>query len=189
MKRDKASLVHRPRVLKATQVTLKDGRLATIRQAVPDDAQAATDFVNIVTGENKFLLRERVTWTIDEERQTLASADGQTRVFFVAVISGRLSGMHDITRGKWSKNAHVAELAISCLPDCRGVGLGTALLSKGIAWARSVAVRKLTLHALATNERAIGLYRKMGFVDEARLRGQYIIDGEPIDDLFMALWL
>jgi RimJ/RimL family protein N-acetyltransferase len=171
------------------QVTLKDGRVALIRQAVPDDAQAATDYVRTITSEKTYLLRDRVTWTIDEERKTIAAADGKDGVFIIAEISGRLCGMITFARGRWPKNAHVADLGITCLPDCRGVGLGTALMTMGIEWARSVGVKKLTLTVFATNDRAMALYLKMGFKEEARLKGQFNVDGKLVDAVHMALWL
>lgn len=178
-----------PRMTDVTRTRLTDGRAAVIRPAVPDDAQMITDFVNVIGAEGRFVLRERATWSIAEERKTLGAADGQRAAFFVAEVAGRLSGMINLSRGQWTKDAHLAELGMSCLPDCRGVGLGTALLARGMAWARSVGVRKLTLEVFASNDRAIALYRKAGFVEEARLRGQYLIDGQPVDGVLMALWL
>jgi RimJ/RimL family protein N-acetyltransferase len=175
--------------MEVTHIRLKDGRSAVLRQAVPDDAAAITEFVNIVGAEGRFVLRERATWTLDEERRTLAGADGRFSIFFVAEISGRLSGLINLSRGRWVKDAHLAEFGISCLPECRGIGLGKALLRRGIEWARSVGVRKLTLEVFSTNEPAIGLYRRMGFVEEARLRGQYMIDEQPVEGVLMALWL
>lgn len=175
--------------MEGTRVQLRDGRTAVIRQAVPDDAPAITEYVNIIGAEGRFVLRERATWTIDEERRTLAAADGQHAVFFVARIDGRLSGLINLTRGRWTKDAHLAEFGMSCLPDCRGIGLGTALLTRGMSWARSVGVRKLTLEVFGTNDRAIALYRKMGFSEEARLQGQYVIEGRPVEGVLMAAWL
>jgi RimJ/RimL family protein N-acetyltransferase len=172
-----------------TRVRLKDGRSALVRRATPDDAASITEFVNLVGAERRFVLRERATWTLDEERATLAAATGEYTVFFVAELSGQLAGLINLSRGRWPKDSHVAEFGMSCRPDCRGVGLGTALLSTGIQWARSVGVRKLTLEVFASNDRAIQLYRKAGFAEEARLRGQYIIEQEPVDSLLMALWL
>ncbi|MGC2289092.1 MAG: GNAT family N-acetyltransferase [Thermoplasmata archaeon] len=163
--------------------------MAVIRPAVPDDAESITELVNVVGAEGKFVLRERATWTIEEERRTLAAADGRHGVFFLADVLGRVSGLINLGRGIWAKDAHLAELGMSCLPDCRRVGLGTALLSRGIGWARWVGVSKLTLHVFANNDPAIALYRKMGFNEEARLRGQYRIDGQPVDSVLMALWL
>ena len=172
-----------------THVILKDGRAAVIRPAVPDDASSITDYVDRIGAEKRFVLRERATWTLDQERATLAAADGRQAVFLVAEISGHLSGMIHIARGQWAKDAHLAELGMSCLPDCRRVGLGTALLSRGIEWGRTVGVTKLTLEVFASNEGAIALYRRAGFIEEARLKGQYVIDGQPVDSLLMAQWL
>lgn len=168
---------------------LKDGRTAFLRAATPGDAEAITDLVNVVGAESQFTLRERATWTMEEERRTLATADARSRVFFVAEVDGHICGLINLARGQWKKDAHVAELGMSCLPGYRGLGLGSALLSRGIEWARAVGVRKLTLEVFATNEVAIALYRAKGFAEEARLRRQYEIDGKPTDSLLMVLWL
>src|SRR5579859_4499744 len=142
---------------------LKDGRSARIRQATSEDAESITDLVNVVSAERTLVLRERATWTIEEERRTLSAADGTGSVFFVGEIEGRVCGLINLARGRWVKDAHTADLGMSCLPEVRGIGLGAALLSRGIEWARSVGVRKLNLEVFATNTRAIALYRKMGF--------------------------
>lgn len=171
-----------------TTVQLRDGREARIRRATPEDAESITDFVNLIGSERRFVLRERATWSLDEERATLAAAAGNEGAFFVAEIAGRISGLLNVARGRWSKDTHLAEFGMSCRADCRGVGLGSALLTAGIEWAQSVGVQKLTLEVFATNESAIALYRKMGFVEEARLRGQYVIDGQRVDSILMARW-
>jgi ribosomal protein S18 acetylase RimI-like enzyme len=87
------------------------------------------------------------------------------------------------------KNAHTAQLGVAVRKDARGLGLGTALMKAGIGWARSVGVRKLTLGVFASNDRAVRLYRGLGFVEEGRLRGQVILGGVPVDELLMALWV
>ena len=172
-----------------TEILLRDGRVAALRIAVPDDAPAITDFVNIVGRETRWVLRERATWSIEEERRTLGAADGKESAFFIAEIDGRLSGLLNIARGGWPKNAHVAEFGMACLPDCRRVGLGTAILRHALDWARSVGVQKVTLEVFATNEPAIALYRKFGFQEEGRRRREFHIDGELTDGVLMALWL
>jgi RimJ/RimL family protein N-acetyltransferase len=179
----------RGRVSGNIQVRLKGDRIATVRPATADDAQTITELVNIVGAERRFVLRERATWSLEEERTTLASAGGHRAAFFVAEVDGSIRGIINLRRGEWSKDRHLAELGMSCLPEYRSIGLGTALLERGIEWARSVGVRKLTLEVFATNVAAIALYRKKGFQEEARLRGQYVIDGAPIDGVLMALWL
>lgn len=176
-------------MLGATRVRLKDGREASIRPASPADAEAVTDLVNSVGAESRFVLRERATWSLEEERRTFASADGSRSVFFVCELAGRIVGLLNLARGAWKKDRHVAEFGMSCLREYRGIGVGSALLDRGVAWARALGVRKLTLEVFATNDPAIGLYRKAGFAEEARLRDQYIIDGQPVDGVLMSLWL
>ena len=175
--------------METTAIRLNDGRTGLIRVAVPDDAEAITAYVNLIGAEGTFVLRDRATWTIEEERRTLGTADGRQSVFFVAEIGGQLAGMITLARGRWAKDAHQAEFGMSCRPDCRGIGLGTALLKRGLEWATSAGVRKLCLEVFATNERAIKLYRKMGFEEEGRRKGQYMIDGALVDEVLMAKWL
>jgi RimJ/RimL family protein N-acetyltransferase len=146
------------------------------------------DYINVVGPGSRFILAGRATWTLEEERQTLAAADGKESVSYLAEISGRISGMINLWRGKFPKTAHVASFGMGCAPDCTGIGLGTALLSQGIDWARSAGVCKLAMGVFASNDRAIALYRKMGFAEEGRLRGQFMLDGELIDEIRMALW-
>ena len=50
-------------------------------------------------------------------------------------------------------------------PAARGQGVGCALLERLIAEARGIGYRQLRLETLDFMERAIGLYRSLGFVD------------------------
>lgn len=168
---------------------MKDGRSAILRPASPDDAAATVDLVNSVAADKKLLMSERAPFTVEEERKTLKEGPRRNHAFFVAEVSGRLIGLMDVRRGEWEKNAHVGNLGISLLPEYRGLDLGSALMHVGIEWARVAGIRKLTLGVFATNERAIALYEKLGFVEEARLKGQVILDGMPVDEILMALWL
>ncbi len=172
-----------------TSVRLKDGRSAFVRRAVPGDAESITELVNIVGAERRWTLRERATWTLDQERATIAAADGTRSVFLVAEVDGRVAGILYLARGQWPKNEHVAELSMSCLPAARGVGLGTALLEAAVQWARSVGVRKLSLEVFSSNEPAVRLYRKLGFLEEGRLRREFEVEGKLVDGVWMARWL
>lgn len=61
-----------------------------------------------------------------------------------------------------SADPHVL-VDISLLPDCRGKGLGTALIAHAQALA-GAAGRALTLHVLHANPAAQRLYARLGFV-------------------------
>ena len=72
----------------------------------------------------------------------------------------------------------------------RGQGIGQKLLEAGIAWARNAGAHKMALHVWPHNERAIALYRKLGFEHEGRLVKHFRRNnGELWDCLLMGLVL
>jgi ribosomal protein S18 acetylase RimI-like enzyme len=60
------------------------------------------------------------------------------------------------------------DIALAVARDWRGQGVGTALFETAIAFAREHGFHKLSLSVFAHNSAAIGLYRKIGFVEEGR---------------------
>lgn len=84
--------------------------------------------------------------------------------------------------------SHVFRLAIVMHPGFLGQGIGTTLIRDLMEWAKqSPRVGKIELLVRATNERAIRLYSKLGFVEEGRFRNRVRLpDGNFIDDVAMA---
>jgi RimJ/RimL family protein N-acetyltransferase len=176
-------------VFRPLRVILKDGRTAVIRRAEAADAGAVIAHVDAVGAEGIHLMTEKLGKTAKEERSIFRKADGRSGLYLVAAIGREIVGSADIARGRQVKNRHTASLGIALRRDARGVGLGSAIMRSMIDWARTVGIRKLTLGVFATNKAAIVLYRKVGFTQEGRLRGQVILNGKPVDELLMALWL
>lgn len=85
-------------------------------------------------------------------------------------------------------NAHVFLLTIVVHPGHLGHGIGKAMLQDLLHWAQSdPRVAKVELNVRAGNLRAQALYRRFGFVDEARFRNRVRrSDGMTEDDLGMA---
>ena len=86
---------------------------------------------------------------------------------------------------------HIVHLTLAVHPGWQRHGIGQALMSELIAWAREApSVEKLELHVRSSNEPAIALYRKLGFQEEGRLRGRIkLAPGAYLDDVIMALWV
>ena len=79
---------------------------------------------------------------------------------------------------------HVASMGISILSEYRGNGLGTEIMTSMIDWAtENPIIEKLSLEVWATNNRAISLYEKMGFVEEARKVRQLKYKDGSYDDM------
>jgi len=113
------------------------------------------------------------------------SRDGR---YVVAVREGRIVGHASLSPMTLEALAHVFRLTIVVHRGETGQGVGTVLMNDLIAWAREDArVRKIELNVRATNDRAIALYEKLGFVEEGRFRNRVRLpDGSFVDDLAMA---
>lgn len=100
-------------------------------------------------------------------------------------------GSLTIIGGALTRMRHTGKLEIFVHPAHRGRGIGRALMTAGIAWAEgNPALEKLGLSVFATNERAIALYRSLGFEEEGRRPREYRMeDGSFRDDVLMYRFL
>ena len=104
----------------------------------------------------------------------------------VAVSAGRIVGSIHVEPSRFG----FGEVGMAVARDWRGRGVGAALLSAAIEWARGQGLHKLSLAVFPHNAAAIALYRKFGFVDEG-LRAKHFrrASGELWDALEMGLLL
>ncbi|WOO39221.1 GNAT family N-acetyltransferase [Anaerocolumna sp. AGMB13020] len=72
------------------------------------------------------------------------------------------------------------------LKEYWGYGIGKSLLQETVAWADSNNIKKITLNVLETNEKAITLYQKFGFLVEGILRNdKFLSDGKYYNTIVM----
>lgn len=109
----------------------------------------------------------------------------------VAERGGQVVGFAFLGRkGSHPSDRHVCRLReLAVAPAAARTGVGRALLEHAVAHARARGFRKLTLSALATNQAALRLYQRAGFVVEARLVEEFFLGGRYVDDLVLALRL
>ena len=168
---------------------MKDGRTCSIRRAVEADAEVLLRNINEVGAEEEFILTERLSTTLKHEREWIRSFDNASSVLYVAEVGGRVVGQLDVRIPSFSKSKHVANLGIAIVAPFRALGIGRALMDRGLAWMKSHGIEKATLEVFSTNARAIALYRKMGFEVEGVRSRQYKIRGAYVDDVMMAKWI
>lgn len=120
-----------------------------------------------------------------------ASAVDPARQTFVAELHGQVVGAVQLgPRTSYPANAHVAVLAwLAISPEHQHLGLGRALSEHVITTARTRGFAKLTLNVLASNTRAVALYRSLGFHLEARREREFLLRGRLVDALELALHL
>lgn len=105
---------------------------------------------------------------------------------FYAVHEGRVVGWCDIIPNALEGTRHCGHLGMGVLPEHRGKGLGTRLISAALADATNKGISRVELEVFATNINAIALYRKMGFIEEGLKKRARFIDGNYVDNLVMA---
>ena len=105
------------------------------------------------------------------------------------MVDGVPAGHVLVQRRAGSHYAHVGEVAILVSNAQRGAGLGRSLMEMAIAWGQSVGLAKLSLRVFPDNQRAIALYRSLGFQDEGMVKGEVRMPSGDKDMLLMGLSL
>jgi RimJ/RimL family protein N-acetyltransferase len=160
-----------------------------VRPAAPQDAASFLDLWRAVVAEGRYVRTERVTSTVGHHRRRFRRPWTSDEAEIVAVDEGRVIGHLSVSREEGPVTRHVASLGMFVAADRRGQGVGMALLQECIRWAKAVGVEKLALSVYPDNERAIALYRKVGFEQEGRLTGHSKKSIGYRDEIVMGLWL
>ena len=147
-------------------IRLKDGRTAIFRTPSPADAAEMIEYMRKTAGETNFLLRtpEEITMTVpDEERYLQNIAESDWNCMIVCTVEGVIAGNCQIARHTKRKNCHRADVMIALLEEFWGLGIGSAMFEEMITIAKAWGLMQLELEVIEGNDRAMGLYRKMGF--------------------------
>lgn len=85
------------------------------------------------------------------------------------------------------RRSHARSLGIGIAPEWQGKGLGRLLMQRLLDWADNWAnVLRIELHVHADNDRAMALYKSLGFVEEGRHVAYSMKNGRYIDSFSMA---
>ncbi len=144
--------------------------------------------LDVVAKERKYLLLQEAPPLKAVKHFVKSNIDHRVPQVF-AVLAGRVVGWADIKPLDHPLQKHRAVLGMGVHPDFRGRGIGGALLKACLEQARRVGIEKVELSVLRSNQRAVRLYRKLGFRDEGKIARYTKIDGGYDVALLMALLL
>lgn len=160
-----------------------------VRPARPGDARSYRTMWSAVVAEGGWVRTEEVRHPVREYRRRFRRPWTADAVEIVAVDAGdRVVGYVGLARERHPATRHVATLGLAVAADRRGIGIGSALLASGFAWARAYGVEKIVLSVYPANTQAIALYRKFGFLEEGRLSRQSRKSYGYEDEILMAAW-
>ncbi|WP_301110005.1 GNAT family N-acetyltransferase [Sporosarcina sp.] len=160
-----------------------------IRSAENKDAKDLSEIRLQIDGETENLDREKGEAFIDVQGfEELIKTDTASKknLFLVAVVQDRIVGFSRCEGNSLKRFAHKVEFGVCILKDYWGYSIGKNLLKESIAWADSNGIKKITLHVLDTNEKAISLYEKFGFTTEGILKNDKVLsNGEYYSTVVM----
>ena len=159
-----------------------------IRRAEPSDAASLVELAQAVGGEEGRWILATESWrSISNERRYLKTVLRHPDATVIVAADGdHVVGRLSLSRDPHPASHHVADLGLMVAESHRRKGIGTKLLAEGVAWARTVGVRKLELHVFPWNEPAVHLYESFGFEREGYRKQHYARGDELVDAILMA---
>lgn len=167
-------------------VSLKNGKTAVLRSAEPGDAAAMIDYLKAAAGETPFLLRypDEVVLTEEDERRFLQGRlNDPSGILLNAWMDGALAANCALmSKGGQRKLRHRADVSIALRKAYWGLGLGKALLTRVLTLAKELGYEQVELEVISGNDRALGLYQRMGFVQTGRMPNAFRYDNGTYRD-------
>lgn len=164
-----------------------------IRKANESDAEQIIQHTKKVLEESSHFLGtslEEFNPTIEEEKSWLNSHNLQGLIL-VAEINKTIFGMLNFRLSTSKKFSHKGSFGMSIQEAYTNKGIGSALIKELIKWAKDDGrVEKISLEVFSNNERAIHLYKKLGFTEEGRLnKNAKLGPNEYVDDILMSIFI
>jgi RimJ/RimL family protein N-acetyltransferase len=163
--------------------------MVLIRSIVESDANAFLDLCKTLDEETQFMMLEpgeRIT-TVEQQRERIGRLLSQNnQMIFVAENNNQLVGYLAAIGGDYRRNKHSAHIVIGILQGFIGQGIGTRLFKNLESWSREHRIHRLELTVMAHNTNALGLYQKMGFQIEGTKKHSLFVNGQYVDEYYMA---
>lgn len=154
------------------RIILKNGNEAWLRNADEADGNALIEIFDATHVETDYLLSypDESSMNPEDEGQFLKKkTESANEIEIIAIVDDKVVGTAGIEAvGAKYKVRHRADFGISILKEYWGLGLGKALTAACIQCAREAGYVQLELTAVAENERALSLYRSVGFEEFGR---------------------
>ena len=159
-----------------------------IRSATPEDAEQLVELIADAesSGFMMFDPGERKISPEGLSKRIAAIENEATSDILLAEKDGELAGYMFIIGNQPKRTRHAVYLAIGIRETSRGQGVGTKLFEGLESWAKERNIRRLELTVMMNNRAGVGLYQKMGFIIEGIKKNSLKIDGEYIDEYYMA---
>ncbi|WLR42219.1 GNAT family N-acetyltransferase [Bacillus carboniphilus] len=167
-----------------------------IRIATESDAESIIEIrKGIILSENttKFFLSSpnNIPVDVNKEQEKINTSQSKGNLNIVFEVDDQVIGFLVFYRFEQERLRHAGTLGMGIKEEYCNQGIGTKLIQDLLKWAtKQNGLEKICLGVVSVNERAMKLYKRMGFAEEGRQRNQIKYeDGTYADDLLMAYYL
>ncbi len=130
---------------------------------------------------------EKVSWyeVLKREREICIVAEDTRKKSPYNIV-----GQCEISNIEWDAATHVGNLGIIVARNYRDQGIGRKLIEFALEEAKKLNnKKKIILSCFSTNERAINLYKSIGFKEIGIRKNQFFIQNKFYDEVLMEIFL
>lgn len=174
-------------------VKLNNGWDCMLRTPLVSDAADMLEYLKIIYGETPFMTRYPQEVKDDAqglkmEEEFLSEVAEKPRDFMIAAfVQGELVGSIGVNpQGAATKFWHRGSVGIALKKKVWGLGLGRILMEEALKQAPKLGYEQVELGVAEGNDRALVLYKKLGFVESGRIHKAFKYkDGSCRDEILM----
>lgn len=158
-----------------------------IREVLLEDAERYLQMLKILDEQTNFLMfepGERKT-TLEDQKNIIKYNIENEIPMFLMEVEGKIVGFLKGVRYKCNRMNYNLHIALGILSSHRGKGGGKALMNKVDEWSQSKNIKRIELTVVCANEKAVNLYKSMGFEIEGIKRSSFRLDNEFVDQYYM----
>jgi RimJ/RimL family protein N-acetyltransferase len=174
-----------------TAHTTRDGRAFQVREARKEDAAALLRYAEALFAEPGLSLLAspgEFSKTLADEEEFIESHSGPNSLLLLAAAGEEVIGSLGFRGGTFARTGHAGTFGVAVAKPWRGVGVGSAMLQRLIAWAKEhPEIERIGMDVFETNPGALRLYRRFGFQEEGRHRAAIRLGDRRVDTIQMAL--
>ena len=161
-----------------------------LREAEKADAADLIRFLNQVGAESDYMTLDEAGILMDEDQMVQfiqRQAESDNQLYLLALLDNEIAGIVSITADFHERIRHIGQVFIVVKKAFWNQGLGRILLEEAVDWAENgSSLRRLELTVQVRNERAVHLYKELGFeIEGLQKRGAYLREGIFLDVYLM----
>ena len=149
------------------EMTDKSGNTILLRNAEETDAEELIRYLKTTSAETPFLVREpeEITLTVEQEREFLrGKKESERELMLIAIANGKHIGNCSVMQlGTNRRYAHRCQIGIALYQEFCSRGIGRNMMEATLQKAKEAGYEQAELEVIAGNERAISLYKQLGF--------------------------